>query len=321
MEKITVLGAGHWGLALASVLASNNIEVLVYARDNAKVNDINQNNHSIYLGDYKLSSLIKATNDLKEALEYSDTIIISLPVVAVYETLRPHLNKYKEKTYVFTSKGLYNNKTMSELFSSVDQNLKLAVLSGPSFSEEVIEKKNTAVVIASSDLEVASALQKKFSNNYFRVYTSSDVLGVEVCGAIKNVFAIICGMVDGAKMGSNTKNALITRGLSEMKNIITFFNGDPKTLYGLAGIGDIMLTCNSFESRNYSYGYAYTSGTVSKASGVVEGLNTIKEIYQISKDNDISMPITNSLYEVLFNNGDIKEIGVELMNRKLKSEA
>ncbi len=320
MEKVTVLGSGHWGLALASVLADNNFEILVYARDINKANDININHHSIYLGDYQISNLIKATTNLEEALDYSDTIIISLPVVSVYETLRPYLKKYNKKTYVFTSKGLYNNKTMSELFYNVDKDLKLAVLSGPSFSEEVIEKKNTAVVIASREIEVAGELQKKFSNNYFRVYTSKDIIGVEVCGAIKNVFAIICGMVDGAKMGSNTKNALITRGLSEMKNIILFFNGDPVTLFGLTGIGDIMLTCNSFESRNYSYGYAYTSGEKSKASGVVEGLNTIKEIHQISINNDISMPITNSLYEVLFNNGDIKEIGVELMNRRLKSE-
>ncbi len=320
MEKITVLGAGHWGLALSSVLANNNNEVLVYARDISKVNDINNNHKSVYLKDYTLPNLISATNNIVEALEYSDIIIISLPVVAVYNTLVPFLKRYNNKTYVFTSKGLYNNKTMSSLFYNVDPNLKLAVLSGPSFSEEVIEKKNTAVVIASKNDEISLKLQKLFSNNYFRVYTSRDVLGVEVCGAIKNVFAIICGMVDGANMGSNTKNALITRGLSEMKNIIVFFNGDPSTLFGLAGIGDIMLTCNSFESRNYSYGYSYTSGKINNASGVVEGLNTIKEIHQISKDNDISMPITNSLYEVLFNNGDIKKIGVELMNRRLKSE-
>ena len=320
MKRITILGAGHWGLALASVLAENNNEVLVYARDINKVNDLNINHKSIYIKDYVFNSLVTATSSLEEALDFSDIIIISLPVVAVYETLRPYLTKYNKKTYVFTSKGLYNGKTMTTLFSNVDSKLKLAVLSGPSFSNEVIEKKNTAVVIASKDLLIAQELQELFSNNYFRVYTSRDIEGVEICGAIKNVFAIICGMVDGAKMGSNTKNALITRGLSEMKNVISFVGGDLQTLYGLAGIGDIMLTCNSFESRNYSYGYQYTSGQKSEASGVVEGLNTIKEIYNLSKNNNLEMPITNSLYEVLFNNKDIKNIGFELMNRKLKNE-
>ena len=320
MEKVTVLGAGHWGLALASVLAENGHEVLVYARDNAKVDDLNLNHHSVYIKDYSFNESIKATQSLEEALNYSNIIIISLPVVAVYDTLKNYLNVLKNKIYVFTSKGLYNGKTMSSLFLDLNKDLNLAVLSGPSFSNEVIEKKNTAVVIASNKIEIAKKLQELFSNNFFRVYTSTDILGVEICGAIKNVFAIICGMVDGAKMGSNTKNALITRGLSEMKNVISFVGGDLQTLYGLAGIGDIMLTCNSFESRNYSYGYQYTSGEASKASGVVEGLNTIKEIYMLSKENNLDMPITNSLYEVLFNNKNIKNIGYELMNRKLKNE-
>lgn len=320
MARVTVLGAGHWGLALASVLASNGVDILVYARDINKVNDLNNLHKSIYIKDYTFSEKIKATNSLEEALNYSDIVVISLPVVAVYETLRPYLLNYKNTTWVFTSKGLYNGKTMSTLFYNVSSDLKLAVLSGPSFSNEVIEKKNTAVVIASKDIEIATNLQKLFSNNYFRVYTSKDILGVEICGAIKNVFAIICGMVDGAKMGSNTKNALITRGLAEMKNVISFEGGSLETLYGLAGIGDIMLTCNSFESRNYSYGYQYTSGKLSEASGVVEGLNTIKEIHNISELNNLEMPITNSLYEVLFNNMDIKTIGYELMNRQLKNE-
>ncbi len=317
--NVTVLGAGHWGLALASVLASNKHNVLVYARDLNKVNDININHKSVYLSNYILSEYIKSTQNLDEALNYSDIIVVSLPVVCIFDTLKPYL-KNSQKTFVFTSKGLFKSQTMSSLFLKEESSLKLAVLSGPSFSNEVIEKKNTAVVVASNDIDCAKEIQTLFSNNYFRVYTSTDIIGVEICGAIKNVFAIICGMVDGAKMGSNTKNALITRGLSEMKNIITFFKGDTNTLFGLAGIGDIMLTCNSFESRNYSYGYSYVSGKKNEASGVVEGLNTIKEIHKISLDNNISMPITNSLYQVLFENGDIKQIGFELMNRKLKSE-
>lgn len=320
MQNISVLGAGHWGLALASVLASNNSNVLVYARDIKKVNDLNNNHKSVYVNDYTFSNNIKATSNLQEAVEYSDIIIISLPVVAVYETLKDYIIKYPNKTYVFTSKGLYHGKTMSELFYSINPNLNLAVLSGPSFSNEVIEKKFTAVVVASKNIEVAKSLQSLFSNEYFRVYTLTDIIGVELCGAIKNVFAIICGMIDGAKMGSNTKNAIITRGLTEMKRLLKHYGAEETTLYGLAGIGDIMLTCNSFESRNYSYGYAYVTGNVSKASGVVEGLNTIKEIYNLSNNINVDMPITNSLYEILFNGADIKQSAIALMTRSLKNE-
>lgn len=320
MQNISVLGAGHWGLALASVLASNNLNVVVYARDINKVNDLNNNHKSVYVNDYTFSNNIKATSNLQEAVEYSNIIIISLPVVAVYEALKDYIIKYPNKTYVFTSKGLYHGKTMSELFYSINPNLNLAVLSGPSFSNEVIEKKFTAVVVASKNIEVAKSLQSLFSNEYFRVYTLTDIIGVELCGAIKNVFAIICGMIDGAKMGSNTKNAIITRGLTEMKRLLKYYGAEETTLYGLAGIGDIMLTCNSFESRNYSYGYAYVTGNVSKASGVVEGLNTIKEIYNLSNSINVDMPITNSLYEILFNGADIKQSAIALMTRSLKNE-
>ncbi len=320
MQNISVLGAGHWGLALASVLASNSNNVLVYARDINKVNDLNINHKSVYIKDYTFSDNIKATEDLEEAINYSDIIVIALPVVSIVDTLKPYLTKYSNKTYVFTSKGLYKGETMSNLFNSINPNLNLAVLSGPSFSNEVIEKKFTAVTIASSNLEIAKSLQNLFSNEYFRVYTLSDVIGVEICGAIKNVFAIICGMVDGAKMGSNTKNAMITRGLAEMKRLISYYGGKIDTLYGLAGIGDIMLTCNSLESRNYSYGYSYVTGDKSSASGVVEGLNTVKEIHALCNKINIEMPITNALYQVLFENKEIKSTAIELMTRTLKNE-
>lgn len=319
MQNISILGAGHWGLALASVLASNKNNVLVYARDINKVNDLNNNHKSIYIKDYTFSDLIKATNDLEEAINYSDIIVIALPVVSIIDTLKPYLNKYN-KTFVFTSKGLYKGETMSNLFTSINPNLSLAVLSGPSFSNEVIEKKFTAVTIASKNIEIAKKLQTLFSNEYFRVYTLEDVIGVEICGAIKNVFAIICGMVDGARMGSNTKNAMITRGLAEMKRLISYYGGKIDTLYGLAGIGDIMLTCNSLESRNYSYGYSYVTGDKSSASGVVEGLNTVKEIHALSSKINIEMPITNALYQVLFEGKEIKSTAIELMTRTLKNE-
>lgn len=321
MVNATIIGAGHWGIALANIVASNGYNALVYARREEESKCINTG-YSSYFKNVKLNDNIKATSNLEEAVSFSDTIIISIPVATIYETLAPIINKYPDKVYLFTSKGLYKGRSISSLFYEQNKNLKLAVLSGPSFASEVIEGKNTAVVIASDKIDVAKQLQKIFNSNHFRVYTNDDIIGVEYCGAIKNVFAIICGMIDGAKMGTNTKNAIITRGLSEIGRVISFVGGNPSTLYGLAGIGDIMLTCNSFESRNYSYGYNYkeNSSLDYNQNGTIEGLNTIKEIYNISKNNKIDMPIIDALYKILFNHSTIDFESQKLMKRDMKGE-
>lgn len=321
MKKVTVLGAGHWGLALADVLANNNHKVLVYGRDSDDMINLNENHISKYFKDRLMHENIQATSNLEDALNYSNIIIISLPVTAIMPNLGPLLNKYSEKNYVFTSKGLYHGHSMSKNFLDVNPNLNLAVLSGPSFSNEVMEHKYTCVTIASKNLELAKELQQLFNNQYFRVYTSTDIVGVEYLGAIKNVFAIVSGMIDGNNMGSNTKNAVITRCLSEMERVIEFVGGNYKTLHGLAGIGDIMLTCNSLESRNYSYGYNYVKGTeFDKSQGIVEGLNTVKELYQISINNHLELPIVNALYSILCNDSTIEKEALKLMARELKSE-
>ncbi len=322
MGNVTVIGSGHWGIALASVVATNGNNVLVYARREAEARLINTANQSSYFNDIKLNSQIKATTNLEEAINFSDTIVISIPVAQIYDFLSPIVKIYPEKTYLFTSKGLYNGRSMSSLFYEINPNLNLAVLSGPSFAIEVMEEKYTAVVIASDKTEVAKRMQLIFNNKYFRVYTQTDIIGVEICGAIKNVFAIICGMIDGNKMGSNTKNAVITRGISEIQRVIKYMGGKDNTIFGLAGIGDIMLTCNSLESRNYSYGYNYKAGSnlSYNQNGTIEGLNTIKEIYNLATANHIDMPITIALYNILFGNSSIDIEAPKLMKRDMKGE-
>ncbi len=321
MKRVTVLGAGHWGLALADVLANNKNEILIYGRDKEDMNNITLLHQSKYFKGRLIHENIKATSDIEEAINFSDIILISLPVTAIMDNVGPFLNKYQHKSYVFTSKGLYKNQSMSKNFLDANPNLKLAVLSGPSFSNEVMDHKYTCVTIASKDLELAKTLQQLFNNSYFRVYTSEDIVGVEYLGAIKNVFAIVSGMIDGYNMGSNTKNAVITRCLSEMERVMKFVGGNNKTLYGLAGIGDIMLTCNSFESRNYSYGYNYVRGSsFDKSQGIVEGLNTVKELHQIALDNNLELPVVNSVYSILCEGSTIEVEAAKLMNRELKSE-
>lgn len=320
MKNVTVLGAGHWGLALAHVLASNKHNVLVYGRNEQDMNQINQIHKSKYFKDKILDLNIKATSNILEAFDFSDIIVIALPVTTIISNLKDLVLKNTNKTYLFTSKGLFNGKSMSLNFNDLAKNLNLAVLSGPSFSEEVMDNKYTAVVIASNKDEIALNLQKLFMNDFFRVYTSNDLVGVEYCGAIKNVFAIVCGMIDGNNMGANTKNAMITRAMSEMEHVINLVGGNIKTLHGLAGVGDIMLTCNSFESRNYSFGFNYARNTENQNNGIIEGLNTIKEIYQIAKENNLELPIVNAVYNILVNKSTIDKEAKILMGRNMKSE-
>lgn len=321
MANVSIIGAGHWGIALASVVADNGYNVMVYARRPEEAKSLNDG-YSSYFKDVRLNKNIKATSNVDEAIAFSNVIVISIPVATIYDFMNPIIENNPNKIYLFTSKGLYNGKSISTLFYEKNKSLKLAVLSGPSFASEVVEKKNTAVVIASDKAPVARQLQIIFNNTHFRVYTTDDIIGVEYCGAIKNVFAIICGMIDGAKMGTNTKNAIITRGLNEIAHVISFVGGTPKTLYGLAGIGDIMLTCNSLESRNYSYGFHYTkNASISyNQNGTIEGLNTINEIYKIAHDNNLEMPIINSLYNILFNHSTIDVESMKLMKRDIKDE-
>ena len=243
------------------------------------------------------------------------------PLLVLFKSeIIEQIRKKKVLKNIFVKYGL--RKTFLGVDLEENENLKLAVLSGPSFACEVMDGKNTAVVIASDKTNIARQLQIIFNNAHFRVYTTDDIIGVEYCGAIKNVFAIICGMIDGANMGANTKNAIITRGLNEIRRVISFVGGNPKTLYGLAGIGDIMLTCNSLESRNYSYGFHYTkdASLSYNQNGTIEGLNTINEIYKIAKVNNLEMPIIESLYNILFNNSTIDVESLKLMKRDMKDE-
>lgn len=321
MANVTIIGAGHWGIALASVVAANGYNVLVYARNEEAAKAIN-NGYSNYFKNIKLNKNIKATSIIDEAVSFSNIIVVAIPVATIYSFMNSIIQNNRQKIYLFTSKGLYNGRSISSLFYEENENLKLAVLSGPSFASEVMDGKNTAVVIASDKTNIARQLQIIFNNAHFRVYTTDDIIGVEYCGAIKNVFAIICGMIDGANMGANTKNAIITRGLNEIRRVISFVGGNPKTLYGLAGIGDIMLTCNSLESRNYSYGFHYTkdASLSYNQNGTIEGLNTINEIYKIAKVNNLEMPIIESLYNILFNNSTIDVESLKFMKRDMKDE-
>lgn len=315
---ISILGGGSWGLALAFVLNNNNVPVKVWARDEKQVDLFNREHTSKYFDSFVFPSFIKMTSSIDEALSNSDTLVLSVPVKATVGLVESIKDKIHDKNVVLTAKGLDNGEILSERLKPYISSLKLSVLSGPSFASEVIQKKTTCVVIASENSDLSKELQNDFSSDFFRVYTSNDVVGVELCGALKNVYAIGSGFLDGKKVGYNTKASYLTRSLHELGNIVLNRGGKETTLLGLSGIGDLILTCTSPTSRNYSFGYNFNGDTTT--AHTVEGLYTLPNILEMADKYKIDMPIVKAINSIIFDNEPVEEVIKRLMGRSKKSE-
>jgi glycerol-3-phosphate dehydrogenase (NAD(P)+) len=330
--KVAVLVAGSWGTAIASVLAENKLDVLLWSRNEEQVAEINRDhrNHR-FLGDIELSPLIRATTSMEEALYQAEAVIVVAPSAAMREVasqMRAFLSK--DTLLVHATKGLEADslKRMSTVLSDELPDYDAAsivVLSGPSHAEEVIRQCPTTVVVASENSVAAEAAQDLLINSYFRVYTNPDVVGVEISGALKNIIALGAGLTDGLEFGDNAKAALLTRGLAEISRLGTAMGGNPLTFAGLAGIGDLVVTCTSKHSRNWRAGYLLAQGkplpVVLKEMGmVVEGVKTTQAAYKLSRQYEASMPIADQLYEVLFNGKEPRAAVEDLMGRGRKDE-
>lgn len=325
--EISILGAGTWATAIANLL-SDKYDVLIYARNIEDVNNINDSHHNKkYFPDFKLENNIKATNDLSEIFK-NQYVVNAIPTQSVREVLTKS-KEYIRENHIFInlSKGLElkTHKRISEIFNDMNTKACYAILSGPSHAEEVILKMPTAVVCACKDQQIAQNIQDIFMREYFRVYTSDDVVGVELGGAIKNVLAFCIGMATGLKYGDNTKAAIMTRGIHEMSKFALKQGANIKTINGLAGVGDLIVTATSMHSRNNRAGILVGEGysvndACEKIHMVVEGIPTTKAIYELAKDLDIELPITNELYKVLYQDKNPKESVIYLMNRDKKSE-
>ena len=315
---ISILGGGSWGLALAFVLNNNNVPVKVWARDEKQVDLFNREHTSKYFDSFVFPSSIMMTSSIDEALSNSDTLVLSVPVKATVGLVESIKDKIHDKNVVLTAKGLDNGEILSERLRPYISSLKLSVLSGPSFASEVIQKKTTCVVIASENSDLSKELQNDFSSDFFRVYTSNDVVGVELCGALKNVYAIGSGFLDGKKVGYNTKASYLTRSLHELGNIVLNRGGKETTLLGLSGIGDLILTCTSPTSRNYSFGYNFNGDTTT--AHTVEGLYTLPNILEMADKYKIDMPIVKAINSIIFDNEPVEEVIKRLMGRSKKSE-
>lgn len=324
---ISILGAGSWSTAIANILAEKE-EVLIYARDQKLADSINSNHINFkYFPDIKLSEKIRATSDLKEIYK-NKYIINGIPTQNIRSVLEKSRDYIRSNlVFINLSKGLELNthKRISEIFDDFDTDIKFAVLSGPSHAEEVILKMPTTIVCACEDESLAKELQQLFVRDYFRVYSSQDVVGVELGGAIKNILAFGIGMSSGLGYGDNAKAALITRGIHEMNRFAKAFGANPKTINGLAGVGDLIVTATSKHSRNNRAGILVGQGLSideleKEIHMVVEGIPTTKAVYELAKEKNVELPITNEIYQVLFEGKDCDQSVKDLMMREIKSE-
>lgn len=332
MTKITVFGTGSFGTALANVLAENGHSVLMWGKNENTVDEINQSHQNKrYLKDVTLIETIKATNQLEQAVNFSDIFLIALPTKAIRDVVT-EINQHikTKKTFIHVAKGIENEtfKRVSEMIEdSVSKNHKngVGVLSGPSHAEEVVIKQPTTVAASSKDERISKLIQDLFMNDYLRVYTNNDLIGVELGGALKNIIAVASGIVTGMGYGDNAKAALMTRGLAEISRLGEKLGADPMTFLGLGGIGDLIVTCTSTHSRNYTLGYKLGKGktteeALNEMNMVVEGIYTTNSVYHLAKAQNVDMPITNALYKVLFEDKPVKDSVKDLMGRDKKAE-
>ena len=324
-QPIAVIGAGSWGTSLAWLLTDNGVPVRLWAFEPDVVETITTSReNSRFLPGVPLPHSLEPTSSLKKAVDGCQFVIFVVPshvARQVYGQLQPHVSP--STPLVIATKGIENDSLllMSEVFLEVDPTRKresLAVLSGPSFAKEVCQRLPTAVTLASTDRALANRLQPFFTTSYFKTFTSSDLIGVQLGGAIKNVIALAAGGADGLGFGHNTRAALIARGLAEMIRLGLSMGAESKTFYGLSGIGDLILTCTGELSRNRTVGYQIGQGNtlksiLSKMDMVAEGVSTTKAAYDLAQRQHVEMPIVNEIYDVLFNEKSPRQAVEDLM--------
>lgn len=331
MKRITVIGAGSWGTALAVLLANKGYDVLMWehTKEIAEKMVIERENSRLLPG-IKFPSNLKITHELDKVIEGSRYVVLSVPSQVLREVIAKISSQVKEDTILInTAKGIEvsSGKLLSEVIKDEIKgkfHRNIVVLSGPTHAEEV-GKQLPSTIVAGGELEVAKEVQDLFNTDFFRVYTSEDILGVEIGGAVKNCLAIGAGIADGLGYGDNAKAALITRGIAEMIRFGKGKGADEKTFSGLTGIGDLIVTCASKHSRNRNVGERLGKGeNIEDILGsmimVAEGVPTVKAVYEQKRKLGISMPIVEAIYQIIYESANAEEKVKELMRRELKGE-
>ncbi len=334
MKTVAILGAGSWGTALAMVLADNGCDVRIWGNQLEQINEINERHtNERYLKNIQLPKKIVGYHSLKETLNSIDAVVLAIPMQPLREVIQQMIPLLQNPILaIAVSKGIEpdTHKRVTEIieeeFASTELLRHAVLLSGPSHAEEVALRHPTTVTASAKDMTAAKQVQDLFMNSsYFRVYTHSDLVGAEIGGALKNIIALAAGAMDGLGYGDNAKAALMTRGLAEIARLGVAFGANPLTFLGLTGIGDLIVTCTSVHSRNWRAGNMLGKGKnldeVLESMGmVVEGVRTTKAAYQLAKELNVKMPITEALHAVLFDGKDAKAAVDTLMARDKTNE-
>ncbi len=330
--KISVLGAGGWGTTLAILLHYNghNVTLWEYKKGYAR-QLIKKRINTDYLPGIKIPKEILITSDIEESSDDKNLIVLAVPSQFLRNVVKKiHYQKIQDAILVSVSKGIEKKSLMTmsqmlkDVFPHINEN-QIGVISGPSHAEEVSQMVPTAVVAASVDIETSKAIQAAFMTSYFRVYASTDILGVELGGAFKNIIAIGAGIIDGAGFGDNTKAAIMTRGVAEISRLGLAMGARPETFAGLSGMGDLIVTCMSRHSRNRYVGEQIGKGkklkeVLKSMEQVAEGVETTRSAKQLAAKIEIETPITNEVYKILFEDKDPVKATTDLMTRDMKTE-
>jgi len=331
IQNISVIGDGGWGTTLAVHLSKNKHNVKLWGPFPSYIRRINKSRYNTkFLPGVRLSHNIKLTENLANAIEESSVIVFAIPSKYASNILKK-IKKTKinlsNKIFLSVTKGINTTKLlrMSEIIRKELGNIPIAVLSGPTIAVEIAQGVPSTAVVASHNLKIAKKVQAIFNSNNFRIYTNTDVIGVELGGSIKNIIAIACGVCDGLGFGSNTKAAILTRGLAEMARLGKALGAKQHTFSGLTGLGDLVTTCVSPNSRNRNVGEQLGRGKsiksiMSKMEMVAEGVETVKAANKLSRKYKVSMPITTEVYNIIYRNKKPLKAVSDLMKRKIKSE-
>ena len=329
MKRVSVIGAGSWGTALAVLLAHNGHEVTIWSHDPYEIEMLStKREQADKLPGVKLPENVKVSSDMEESLKGMDVVVMAVPSPVVRSVAKQMAPSIADgQIIVNVAKGIEDETymTLTDIIEEEIPNAEVCVLSGPSHAEEVGRGIPTTVVVGSKKKEVAEFLQDVFMNEVFRVYTNPDIIGIELGGALKNVIALAAGTTDGLGFGDNTKAALMTRGIAELTRLGVALGGKPETFSGLTGIGDLIVTCTSVHSRNRKAGYLIGQGmtadeAMKEVKMVVEGVYSAKAALGLAKKYGVSVPIVEAVNKVLFENADPREEVSNLLLRERRKE-
>ncbi len=325
-HTIAVLGGGSFGTAIANMAASNRLETYLWMRDAKRAKECQEKRENTqYLPGYHLQQKLNVTSDLALVLDHADLVFIAVPSKSFRELAQKIAPLIKPDTPVIsTTKGIEVEgfKLMSQILEEEIPQARIGVLSGPNFAAEMVKGQITGSVIASEDQDLQKTVQEIFSSSSYRIYRNSDRYGVELAGALKNIYAIVSGMAEALGSGKNTQAMLLTRSLAEMGRFSRELGADAMTFLGLAGVGDLILTCTSDQSRNFRTGFALGNGrsldeAVAEIGQVVEGINTLKTVHAKAAELDVYMPLVQGLYAILFEGQNIRRVVSRLMTGEM----